>query len=300
MTNFIKKRLQIFVSSTYTDLIQERQAAVQAILTAGHIPAGMELFTSGDRSQMEVIKQWIDESDVYLLILGGRYGSVESHSGKSYTHLEYDYATEKGKPLFSCVITDNALNSRKSKPELSETDYGAKLKEFRTHVLGRMSRFWDDEKDIKIAVGETLSVFSRHENLVGWIRSSEEANIPILTDELARLSRENADLREKLGRQSLAEEKFNGLSFEELQENLEADNVLQFLQGSRLELIRGIVVSDITPPENAISTTDRLVSLGLLEITSLIRIGTNLPIIKLSLVGISFLNKLEALKNKIS
>ena len=66
MVPFIQKRLQVFVSSTYTDLLEERQDAVSAILTAGHIPAGMELFTAGDESQMDVIKQWIDESDVYL------------------------------------------------------------------------------------------------------------------------------------------------------------------------------------------------------------------------------------------
>jgi hypothetical protein len=40
MVDFIRKRLQVFVSSTFTDLIPERQAAVEAILTAGHILAG--------------------------------------------------------------------------------------------------------------------------------------------------------------------------------------------------------------------------------------------------------------------
>jgi hypothetical protein len=64
-----KKKLQVFVSSTYSDLKEERQAAVEAILSAGHIPAGMELFAAGDESQMEVIKRWIDDSDVFLLIL---------------------------------------------------------------------------------------------------------------------------------------------------------------------------------------------------------------------------------------
>ena len=48
MPSFLRKRLQVFVSSTYTDLKEERQAAVEAILTAGQIPAGMELFTAGD------------------------------------------------------------------------------------------------------------------------------------------------------------------------------------------------------------------------------------------------------------
>jgi hypothetical protein len=82
----------VFVSSTYTDLQEERQAAVEAILGASHIPAGMELFAAGDQSQMQVIQRWIDESDVFLLILGGRYGSIEPQSQKSYIHLEYDYA----------------------------------------------------------------------------------------------------------------------------------------------------------------------------------------------------------------
>ena len=105
----MKRRLQIFISSTYIDLIPERQAAVAAILKSGHIPAGMELFTAGDRSQMDTIKQWIDESDVYMLILGGRYGSVEPTSGISYTELEYDYAVQQSKPLFAVVITDGSL-----------------------------------------------------------------------------------------------------------------------------------------------------------------------------------------------
>ena len=67
-----KKKLQVFISSTYTDLIDERQAAVQAVLDAGHIPAGMELFKAGNKSQLETIRKWIDNSDVYMLILGGR------------------------------------------------------------------------------------------------------------------------------------------------------------------------------------------------------------------------------------
>src|ERR1700751_4385994 len=99
-----KRKLQVFVSSTYSDLREERQAAVEAILTAGHIPAGMELFAAGDQSQMNVIKRWIDESDVFLLILGGRYGSIDPKSKKSYIQLEYEYACEMGKALFAVVI----------------------------------------------------------------------------------------------------------------------------------------------------------------------------------------------------
>lgn len=48
----MRKKLQVFVSSTFIDLKSERQAAVEAILKAGHIPAGMELFTAGDECQL--------------------------------------------------------------------------------------------------------------------------------------------------------------------------------------------------------------------------------------------------------
>lgn len=40
----MNKKLQIFISSTFEDMIEERQATVMAILDAGHIPAGMEVF----------------------------------------------------------------------------------------------------------------------------------------------------------------------------------------------------------------------------------------------------------------
>lgn len=92
-----------FISSTFTDLEEERQTAVQAVLNAGHIPAGMELFKAGDTSQKETIKKWIEESDVYMLILGGRYGSIDSETGMSYTHWEYEYAKELKSPVLQLL-----------------------------------------------------------------------------------------------------------------------------------------------------------------------------------------------------
>src|ERR1700682_4809541 len=93
-------------------MLAERQAAVEAILRSGHIPAGMELFAAGDESQLETIRRWIDDSDVFMLILGGRYGSIESKSGKSYIELEYEYALNAKKPLFAAVISDAYLETK--------------------------------------------------------------------------------------------------------------------------------------------------------------------------------------------
>lgn len=200
MVDFLRKRLQIFVSSTFTDLQSERQAAVEAILVAGHIPAGMELFTAGDESQMTVIRQWIDESDVYLLILGGRYGSIDPATGKSYTHLEYDYAVESGKPTFALVVTEDGLDLlvKDRGKMVIEADNPQGLKNLRAHATGKLVRFWTDKKDIRIAIGETLSAFARRDELKGWVRPQDQTSVPLLAGEVARLSKENSDLRDRL------------------------------------------------------------------------------------------------------
>lgn len=232
MVDFNRKRLQVFVSSTYTDLIDERQAAVEAILNHGHIPAGMELFTSGDESQMDVIKQWIEDSDVYLLILGGRYGSIEPNSGKSYTQLEYEYAIELGKPYFSCVVNEAAQERRLKEhgSKVTETENPKELKVFRQLVDSKIRKEWKDIKDIKIIVGETLVTFARREDLVGWVRADQVTVNPAVAEEMARLSKENEQLRSQLANASPAETLINGLNFQELSSLLEGNNLLGFFE----------------------------------------------------------------------
>ncbi|HQS65245.1 MULTISPECIES: DUF4062 domain-containing protein [unclassified Acidovorax] len=196
----MKRRLQIFISSTYIDLIPERQAAVAAILKSGHIPAGMELFTAGDRSQMDTIKQWIDESDVYMLILGGRYGSVEPTSGISYTELEYDYAVQQSKPLFAVVITDGSLEQKVKSGGTAflEKENPKELALFRNKVLSNISSFFDDTKDIKLCVHETLADFAANRSLKGWVQADEVIDTKPLFDEIKKLADENRELKDAI------------------------------------------------------------------------------------------------------
>jgi nucleoside 2-deoxyribosyltransferase len=206
----------------------------------------MELFTAGDESQMEVIKQWIDESDVYLLILGGRYGSIEPKSGKSYTQLEYEYALALGKPLFACVMDESSLEKKIKKHGKSvfEGDNPQKLRDFRSEVLGRMVRFWGDIKDIKIAVAEKLSEFVRREDLNGWVRPSS-ANVSVLANEIARLSKENSDLRAELSRTEDGNSMAPG--FEGLKRLLIAKDLLDVFAANHLALFEGTLVGSDNP-----------------------------------------------------
>ncbi len=188
----MKKKLQVFVSSTYTDLKEERQAAVEAILKSGNIPAGMELFTSSNESQLNTIKKWIDDSDIYMLILGGRYGSIEPLSGNSYTEVEYDYATEINKPLFAVVISDDYLC--KKGPDYIEKDNISKLDAFRKKVLSNISSFFSSPNDIKLAIHESITDLKEKYNFVGWIPGNNEGKNTQLYEENLKLQKKIAEL----------------------------------------------------------------------------------------------------------
>jgi hypothetical protein len=201
----VKKKLQVFISSTYIDLKDERQAAVEAIIDAGHIPAGMELFKAGNEDQLKTIKRWIDESDVYLLILGGRYGSVETSSGKSYTHLEYEYAIEKGMPVFATVLSDSWLYSKAAQigaGDVFEQLEQEKYKQFKDFVHTKVIRRVEDLKDIKLSIHTTLSEFKDLYEFSGWVKGSEVEDNAELLKENRALLKENRKLKDLLDKQA--------------------------------------------------------------------------------------------------
>jgi Domain of unknown function (DUF4062) len=196
-----KRKLQIFVSSTYQDLIDQRLAAMEAVLAAGHIPAAMEQFSPGDETAWDKIRRWIEESDGFMLILGGRYGSIEPTSGKSYVQLEYEYAHELKKPFFALVV-DPAHHEERMRSvgfSVDERDHQSLYKEFRTTVTKHLCRFWQGQSDIKAAIFQKLPEWAQRDDLTGWIRGDEAASAAV-SEELARLSRENSALRAEVGK----------------------------------------------------------------------------------------------------
>lgn len=215
-----RRKLQIFLSSTYEDLIDHRLTAMEAILASGHIPAAMEQFSPGDETAWEKIQRWIDESDAFILILGGRYGSLDPTSGKSYMHLEYEYALDKRKPFFSLVIQDKHLEERMKEKGLSVDERGnpEKYKQFRGEVTLKHCGFWNDKKDIRAAIFQKVPEWTQREDLTGWIRA-EDAMSAESINELASLSMENRELREKIK------------TFESSSGNIFDDTILEIITG---------------------------------------------------------------------
>lgn len=103
----IERRYQVFISSTYTDLIKERNIIQSVLLTANCIPACMEGFVASDTNQFEEIKKVMNLCDYYLLIIGHKYGSINEKTKKSYTEMEFDYAVELKMPILVFVLSEN-------------------------------------------------------------------------------------------------------------------------------------------------------------------------------------------------
>src|SRR5688572_17824780 len=78
------KRYQVFVSSTFRDLKNERDRILRTLAESNYIAAGMEFFPAIDQEQFNFIKTVIDESDYYVAVVAGMYGSLAS-DGLSYS-----------------------------------------------------------------------------------------------------------------------------------------------------------------------------------------------------------------------
>lgn len=184
----MEKKYQIFISSTYLDLKDERQAVSRAILDLGHIPSGMELFPATNSSQMEYIRKVIDDCDYYVIILGGRYGSV-GPEGLSYTEQEYNYAIQTGLPVLAFIHE----NVGDLKVKNTDTDEGlkAQLAAFKEKVRGsRIVKLWSEIGNLQSSVITSLTSEFANSPRVGWRRDD------------GQLSREALDKIDKLTKQS--------------------------------------------------------------------------------------------------
>src|SRR5438093_1394552 len=82
----MEKRYQVFVSSTYRDLIDERQHVIRALLELDCMPCGMEFFPARNEEVWEAIKELISACDYYVVIVGGKYGSANDIATSKENH----------------------------------------------------------------------------------------------------------------------------------------------------------------------------------------------------------------------
>jgi hypothetical protein len=178
----MEKRYQVFISSTFRDLIEERKAIQRAVLELDHFPAGMELFPAGDDTAWDLITDVIESSDYYALIIGGRYGSLDE-DGIGFTEKEYDYALSLKKPVIP-LLHKTPDNLPREKTDTDAAAWG-KLTQFREKVEKRHTCvYWTSAAELRaqFIVGLTSAV--KRFPTVGWVRASEIPSDASLKDML--------------------------------------------------------------------------------------------------------------------
>lgn len=177
-------KFQFFISSTYEDLKEERNNAINIVMKQHQIPAGMELFGAMGEEQWNYIKREIDESDYYLLILAGKYGSL-NQDGISYTEAEYEYACKMEKRIIAFLYSD--IEQLPVKKVEQDIDKKTKLERFRDRVKSdKLVEFWSDTQQLNEKISSAISnVMREYPSDTKWIhvdKCIEKYEQPVLDD----------------------------------------------------------------------------------------------------------------------
>lgn len=206
------KKYQIFISSTYKDLIPEREKVRDVILSMYQFPIGMEMFSAADEEQWEIIKETIDSSDYYILIIGKRYGSVIEEGpekGVSYTEKEFRYAKSIGLPILVYIKDEKTITADNVEEDAK------KLKKLNAFIeeakKGREVKWFSSTDQLGTEVSVSLHKEMDRKKRPGWIRS-DAVDIEKSLSEIVELSKQNRELQEENKKLSVELEKFKSKS----------------------------------------------------------------------------------------
>lgn len=160
------QEVRVFLSSVTYALAAER-AALAAILTVSppYEPIRFEDFVSQDRSSREACLAGVDQCDVYVLLLGPRYGAPVPDSTMSPTEEEYTAAVRADKPVLVFVKeTDEADDVR-------QADFKRRVEDY---VAGRFRGSFRDPLTLNVAVLAALGALRVTAAPLAWQHLAEE------------------------------------------------------------------------------------------------------------------------------
>src|SRR5664279_141433 len=139
--------VKVFISSVTYMLKEERNALPPFLRLFEHEPLRFEDFRSQDRSSREACLAGVQAADVYVLLLGPRYGDPFPDSGLAPTAEEFQLARNRGIPI---LVFEKHSNER---PERAQQAFKADVGHY---VNGKFWKSFTDPLSLNQAVGEAL------------------------------------------------------------------------------------------------------------------------------------------------
>jgi len=153
----------VFISSTYVDLKEERKKVWEALEKYDVIVKGMEEFGARSSDPLTTCLAEVAQADIYVGMLGMRFGSEDIKTQKSFTQLEYEKAVELGKDIYVYLLDEeNSLVN----PSLIQYDKQTKLNAFKSvlkekHTVDTFSNSQDLVSKLERKFNELLTIKSQ-------------------------------------------------------------------------------------------------------------------------------------------
>jgi hypothetical protein len=147
---------RIFVSSTVTDLKDERDAVTQAVNTLRQVPIRSELIMARTEAPLQVCTQEATNCSVYVGIFKNRYGFVPQTNNPrklSVTELEYEAARNANKPIKVFISKSKLFRIKRRETQLTEF-----LKRITETNSGHLRGSYSNTEELKYLVTASLAV----------------------------------------------------------------------------------------------------------------------------------------------
>lgn len=169
----LNKKYSAFVSSNFESLRNERNTVINSLLDAHMIPICMEHFIATTGENFNYIKKLIDQSDIFIMLLGDIYGSCDSN-GVSWTENEYKYAAAMDKICY--VLKTEQYNKMKKRLEMGESLTEDEQKQLKLGEKISFAQIVNEERPIPRIIHQIIASGS-YDSCVGWIRRSSSLDI---------------------------------------------------------------------------------------------------------------------------
>ena len=170
--------INFFISSTFIDLEDYRKTIIDKIQSLQGVINAQEFFGARPNTPLETMIDELKKSNVIILVIAHRYGSIDEKTQKSYTQIEYETAIDEKKIIFPYIIDETHPFNPKY---IDDNEDKIKLNEFKKLVINayQISTFTTKE-DLAMKVIQDLErELPKHDIIIG-AQKLESQNITFI------------------------------------------------------------------------------------------------------------------------
>ncbi len=165
MAEQLNKLFTIFISSTFMDLKEYREAARSAIMSMRNHVNDMFYCAADEREPATLSMDEVRSSDLIILIVAHRYGTIPSGETRSITEMEFDAAMESNIPVLAFFIEKDA-DWATSKFEWQQYE---KLLAFKTKIEQRVTtKYFTTRDSLAAQVTTAIANFDKRHRSEIW------------------------------------------------------------------------------------------------------------------------------------